>query len=93
MFFVPMSFAQEHIKQGGKTGLNLYPNPVQDGKVYIMSEQGGMDKKVEIFDVLGKQVLKVVVLKEVDISSLSVGVYMVRITEGDTAVTRKLVVK
>lgn len=93
LFVIPASIAQEGVKNGGKTELNLYPNPVQDGKVYISSSNSVTDKKVEIFDVLGKQVLKAVVIKELNISSLPVGVYMVKITEGEVTVTRKLVVK
>lgn len=75
-----------------KTELNFYPNPVSDGKIYITSATTS-NKEVEIFDVLGKSVLKATVVKELNISSLAPGVYLIKIKDGDNSVTRKLVVK
>lgn len=75
-----------------KTELNFYPNPVSDGKIYITSATTS-NKEVEIFDVLGKSVLKATVVKELNISSLDPGVYLIKIKDGENSVTRKLVVK
>lgn len=89
-----VSFSQD-IKQSvtQKTELNFYPNPVSDGKIYITSNTATSNKEVEIFDVLGKSVLKATVVKELNISSLESGVYLIKIKEGENSVTRKLVVK
>jgi hypothetical protein len=74
-------------------GLNLYPNPVSNGKVYITSKNDS-DKDIIIFDVLGKKVLQTMISsKELNISNLSPGVYIIKINEGDTSATRKLIVK
>ncbi len=74
-------------------GLNLYPNPVSNGKIYITSKSLA-DKEVTIFDVLGKKVLQAVSnAKELNISSLSPGVYIIKIREGEATATRKLIVK
>ena len=74
-------------------GLNLYPNPVSNGKVYITSKSS-IDKEVMIFDVLGKKVLQVSLnTKELSINSLSPGVYIIKIKEGEATATRKLIVK
>lgn len=74
-------------------GLNLYPNPVSNGKVYITSKNDS-DKEIIIFDVLGKKVLQTTISsKELNISSLSPGVYIIRINTGDASATRKLIVK
>ena len=74
-------------------GLNLYPNPVSNGKVYITSKSS-IDKEVMIFDVLGKKVLQTSLnTKELSVSSLSPGVYIIKIKEGDATATRKLIVK
>ena len=74
-------------------GLNFYPNPVSNGKIYI-SSKSAMEKDITIFDVLGKKVLQAVVTsKELSISSLSPGVYIIKIREGEATATRKLIVK
>jgi hypothetical protein len=74
-------------------GLALYPNPVSNGKVYITSKSS-IDKEVMIFDVLGKKVLQVSLnTKELSINSLSPGVYIIKIREGEATATRKLIVK
>jgi len=74
-------------------GLNLYPNPVSNGKVYISSKNDS-DKEIIIFDVLGKKVLQQMISsKELNISNLSPGVYIIKINEGVATATRKLIVK
>ena len=74
-------------------GLNLYPNPVTNGKVYITSKND-LDKDIIIFDVLGKKVLQTTLSsRELGISSLSPGVYIIKINEGEATATRKLIVK
>jgi hypothetical protein len=73
--------------------LNFYPNPVSNGKIYLTSNTTST-KEVEIFDVLGKSVFKVsTASKEINISSLSTGVYIIKIKEGEVSATRKLIVK
>lgn len=74
-------------------GLNFYPNPVSNGKIYITSKST-LDKDIAIFDVLGKKVLQATLnTKELNISSLSPGVYIIKIREGEATATRKLIVK
>jgi len=73
-------------------GLSLYPNPNNTGKVYITSRLN-LDKKVEIFDVLGKKVIDTTLYtKELNISNLNPGVYIIKIKEGEASATRKLIV-
>jgi len=74
-------------------GLNFYPNPVSNGKVYI-SSKSMQDKDIAIYDVLGKKVLQATITsKELNVSSLSPGVYIIKIKEGEASATRKLIVK
>ncbi len=84
------------LAQDGKQsidGLNFYPNPVSSGKIYITSKSLA-DKEVVIFDVLGKKVLQTVVnAKELNIATLSPGVYIIKIREGEATATRKLIIK
>lgn len=79
-------------KQQGET-LGFYPNPVSNGKIYITSKTT-LDKEVLIFDVLGKKVLQTTISsRELNISSIPPGVYIIKITEAETTATRKLIVR
>jgi len=74
-------------------GLNFYPNPVSNGKIYITSKLS-LDKAITIFDVLGKKVLQTTLnSRELNIAALSPGVYIIKIKEGESTATRKLIVK
>lgn len=73
--------------------LNVYPNPVANGKIYISSKSSA-PKDVEIYDVLGKRVMQTTLsTKELNITALNPGVYIIKIKEGDQRATRKLIVK
>lgn len=72
---------------------NIYPNPASNGYVYITSKVSGA-KNISIFDVLGKQVLKNSLSGErLDISALNSGIYIMKIEQGKTSATKKLIVK
>lgn len=74
-------------------GLTIFPNPVNNGKVYI-STKHNLAKNIEIFDVLGKKVISQVLYgKELKIQDLNPGVYILKIKEGKFSATRKLVVR
>ncbi len=86
--------AQE-VKQPGPATqeLNFYPNPVSNGKIYITSKTS-LDKEISIYDVLGKMVLnRKISTKELSIEGLSPGVYIIKIKEGESTVTKKLIIK
>lgn len=73
--------------------IGFYPNPVTDGKLFFTGKSS-MSREITIFDILGKSVLQATISsKELNISSLQPGVYMIRIKEGDQQATRKLVVR
>jgi len=74
-------------------GLNIYPNPVSGGRIYITSKTG-QNKEVVIYDVLGKKILQATLSsKELNINELTPGVYIIKVKEGDATATRKLIVK
>jgi hypothetical protein len=74
-------------------GISLYPNPVSNGKVYITSKNS-LSKEILIVDVMGKVVLQTTIQsKELNVSNLLPGVYIIKIKEGDITATRKLIVK
>ncbi len=90
-FFTSVTSAQD-VKQQGEN-LGFYPNPVSTGKIFITSKSS-IDKEVVVFDVLGKKVLQATLSsKELNISTLSPGVYIIKIREGEATATRKLIVK
>ena len=82
--------AQQNIEE-----LSIYPNPVNNGKQFIyITSKNNFTKKIEIFNALGKQILSNVLIgKELNISKLSTGVYILKITENNISETRKLVIK
>lgn len=73
-------------------GLKVHPNPVTNGMFYV-NTKAQSQKEVALFDVLGKQVLKVSTQNEVNTSQLNAGVYIVKITEEGKTATRKLVIR
>ncbi len=87
------SFAQDVQTGGDIVGFKLYPNPTSNGKVFINTNSNA-PKKILIFDVLGTRVLETTILgKELDLSGLDAGVYVLRVFEKDKVATRKLIVK
>jgi len=74
-------------------GLSIYPNPVTGSKVYITSDNNNT-KEIEIYNVLGKKILIARLTgRELDVSELTPGIYILKIKEGDEQATRKLVVR
>ena len=100
VFLFSMSVDAQEAKQQPKMqgtaiieGLNLYPNPVSNGKVYITTKND-LDKEIIIFDVLGKKVLQTVMSsRELNVSSLPSGVYIIKINEKEASATRKLIIR
>jgi hypothetical protein len=74
-------------------GLTMYPNPLKGNTLYLTSTANAI-MTVQIFDVLGKEVLKSNVINNtVNVSGLNAGVYIVKITEEGKTATRKLVIQ
>ena len=100
VFLFSMSVSAQETKLQPKTqetatieGLNLYPNPVSNGKVYI-STKNDIDKEIIIFDVLGKKVLQTILSsRELNVSNLSPGIYIIKINEREASATRKLIIR
>ena len=99
-FFFTLSVSAQEGKQNAKIQettvierLNIYRNPVSNGKVNN-KKKNDLDKNIIIFDVLGKKVLQTTMSsKELNISNLSPGVYIIKIDEEQATATRKLIVK
>ena len=74
-------------------GLTMYPNPLK-GNTLFLTSTANANMSVQIFDVLGKEVLKSNVINNtMNVSGLNAGVYIVKITEEGKTATRKLVIQ
>ena len=75
-------------------GLSIYPNPAKADRIYITTAKPAMSRDVEIFDIFGKRIMQATLNgKELNISNLTRGVYIIKIKEGDASATRKLVIE
>jgi hypothetical protein len=74
-------------------GLNIYPNPVTNGTLFIDTKLNA-EKNITIFNVLGKEVLNTTTASHaVNVSKLYAGVYIVKVIENGSTATRKLVIR
>jgi hypothetical protein len=76
-------FAQKNLK------VSLYPNPVRD---ILNIETDTEIKSVEIYNLQGQKI-KTALSKQVNVSDLSAGIYMVRLEDTNNAVETKRIVK
>lgn len=97
VFALSTNFAQSQEKnrvnnEGNIENLTIYPNPVSDGKLYIVTKNN-ITKQIEIYNVLGKKILSETISgKELDVSKIKSGIYIIKITENSIITTRKLIV-
>ena len=81
------------VAQNDIAGLKIYPNPVNNGNLFITTANNDT-KAVQIFDVVGKMVVNTTVNSQaINVSALHSGVYVVKVTEAGKTATRKLVIK
>lgn len=76
-------------------GFGAYPNPVNGGILTITTASSAL-KTLNIFNVLGKKVFTQDFSarnKTFDISPISSGVYIMKVTEGDVIATKKLIIE
>ncbi len=71
----------------------MFPNPNSNGLLNI-SVPNGETVNVAIYDVLGKQVLaKNEIRENVNVSNLNSGLYIVKLSQGNSTITKKLIIK
>ena len=76
-------------------GFSIYPNPVNNNTFTITSNSNSK-KAFAVFNLLGKQVLSssfTGVKSDVDVSNISSGMYILKVTEDGKTATKKLVIK
>jgi hypothetical protein len=76
-------------------GFAIYPNPVSEGILNISSASSSI-KNLTIFNLLGKKVLSSSfsgIKKDIDVSSINAGMYILKVTEKGKTATKKLVIR
>ncbi|MDT0556382.1 T9SS type A sorting domain-containing protein [Patiriisocius hiemis] len=74
-------------------GFTMYPNPTNQGFVNIESTSTTGEIQVAVYNVIGKQVINTSIINRLDVSALTSGIYLVKITQENASVTKKLVIK
>lgn len=75
------------------TTFAVYPNPTSTGFVNITSANND-NITATVYDILGKQVINDnLTNNRLNVSSLNAGVYILKIAQNDTSVTKKLVIR
>ena len=88
-----LGFGQQTSEKGDIEGFKMYPNPVTEGRVYIVTAEN-QPKKIRIFDVLGTPVLETTIFgQELNLLGLNAGIYLIQVYEKDKVATRKLIIK
>ena len=75
-----------------KATFSMFPNPTTNS--VNIKTASNVATQVSVFDILGKQVINTTLNTErLDVSALKSGVYTVRLSQGNTTSTKKLVIK
>ena len=73
--------------------MNVYPNPVSGEFVTIETPTNGV-KYVEVFDITGKRLINTSLSGDtLEVSSLSTGMYLIKVTVQGQSKTSKLIVR
>jgi len=87
--------ATASLKNNAIEGFATYPNPITNNTFTITSNSSSK-KEFAIFNVLGKQVLSSSfsgVKSNIDVSTISTGIYILKVTEAGKTATKKLVIR
>lgn len=72
--------------------IKLYPNPVSNG-VLNLETSSNEALNVEFYNMLGQRVLTSKASKNINVSSLNAGIYLVKINQGSSSLTKKIVIE
>ena len=94
--FVSLSNGQSNkIKTNTIVQFSAFPNPVVHGKLTIKTDTN-IEKELIIYNVLGKKIFTQKfsgTTKQLNISHINSGIYIMKILEGEKVATKKLVIK
>lgn len=76
------------------SGLEIYPNPVDSDKMLFIKSDLNLEKEVIIYNILGKQVINTTTFgNPINVSELSSGIYIVKVSENGKTSTLKVVIQ
>jgi hypothetical protein len=87
--------ATASLKNNAIEGFSTYPNPITNN-VFTITSNSASKKQFAIINLLGKQVLSSSfsgVKSNVDVSTISAGIYILKVTEGGKTASKKLVIR
>lgn len=87
--------AAASVEKNNIDGFTTYPNPVNNGRLTITTSSAS-EKEVTIFNVLGKRVFSQKFTgtnKQLDVSQIKSGIYIMKVIEDEKVATKKLVIK
>ncbi|MDG1039384.1 MAG: T9SS type A sorting domain-containing protein [Polaribacter sp.] len=90
-----MTESTASLEKNALPGFSSYPNPVNNGSLTVITS-GSKEKEVSIYNVLGKKVFQQKFYgtrKQLDVSNINSGIYIMKIIEGDRVATKKLVIR
>jgi len=73
------------------SGLQIYPNPTKN--VLNISTDSNLTKTVQVYDMIGKEVINTQIENQLNVSNLTTGMYVAKITEDGKTSTTKLVIQ
>jgi len=68
----------------------VYPNPTSD---FIYIKTNLSLEKIELYDALGKNILKAKNIKKIPVNNLSKGIYILKIYSGNKSISKKVIIK
>jgi hypothetical protein len=71
-------------------GLQIYPNPTKN--VLNISTDSNLTKSVQVYDMIGKEVINTEVETQLNVSSLTTGLYLAKVTEDGKTSTKRLAI-
>ena len=79
------------IEDFNENNVNLYPNPVKNNLTIEL--KSNVDTNIEIYNILGKRVFTNLINKtsNLNLQDLKTGIYIVKITQNNSTITKKLV--
>ena len=83
----PLGIAENKID-----GFKIFPNPT-NGSFITITTANNTPKNVQVYDMLGKKVIDQEVVTKLNIATLQTGIYIVKVSENNLSVTKRLIVK
>ena len=78
----------------GSSGFSVYPNPT-NSILHIELNNSQTDLTYQVFDLLGKQIISEILepgsASKIDVSSWNSGLYLIKISNGDTTETKRFI--